>query len=113
MSLDSLGLSARTLNCLKRDGLNIVGEVLEKGKEELLNIRNFGEKSLEELNEALEARGIVVTAPEEVAEEEATEEEASSDEEGEVKAPEAVDEVEEQTLVAEEVKDEEKPAAES
>ncbi|MCH9037608.1 MAG: hypothetical protein IH860_09895 [Chloroflexi bacterium] len=50
--------------------------------------------------------------PEEVAEEEATGEEESP-EEGEAKAPEAVDEVEEQTLVAEEVEDEEKPAAES
>ena len=58
MSLDSLGLSARTLNCLKRDGLNIVGEVLEKGKEELLNIRNFGEKSLTELRDKLSERGI-------------------------------------------------------
>ena len=112
MSLDSLGLSARTLNCLKRDGLNIVGEVLEKGKEDLLNIKNFGEKSLEELNEALETRGIVVTAPEEVAEEVATEEEVSPEEEA-VTAPEAVDEAEEQTLTAEKVKDEEKPVAES
>ncbi len=101
MSLDGLGLSARTLNCLKRDGLNIVGEVLEKGEKDLLNIRNFGEKSLVELHEALETRGIMVNAPEE--------EETPA----EAEAPEAVDEVEEQTLEAEEVKDEEKPAAES
>jgi DNA-directed RNA polymerase subunit alpha len=110
MSLDSLGLSARTLNCLKRDGLNIVGEVLEKGKEDLLNIRNFGEKSLEELNEALETRQIVVTVSEELAEEEAAGEDSPEEE---VIAPEAVDELEEPTLAAEEVEDEEKPAAES
>ena len=34
---------------MKRAGLNKVGEVIEKSKEELLNIRNFGEKSYNEL----------------------------------------------------------------
>jgi DNA-directed RNA polymerase alpha subunit len=37
------------LNCLKRAGINKVGEVLEKNKPELLRIRNFGEKSYNEL----------------------------------------------------------------
>jgi DNA-directed RNA polymerase alpha subunit len=44
-----LDLSSRTLNCLKRAGLNRVGEVMEKPRSELLSIRNFGEKSYTEL----------------------------------------------------------------
>ncbi len=51
--VERLGLSSRTLNCLKRDGVNVVGEVLERTREELLAIRNFGEKSYSELFERL------------------------------------------------------------
>jgi DNA-directed RNA polymerase subunit alpha len=47
--VETLELSARTLNCLKRAGINRVGEVLEMPKSELLKIRNFGQKSLDEL----------------------------------------------------------------
>jgi DNA-directed RNA polymerase alpha subunit len=49
MIVEELELSSRTLNCLKRAGLNKVGEVMEKSREELLEIRNFGEKSYTEL----------------------------------------------------------------
>ena len=58
MVVESLGLSARTLNCLKRASIHKVGEVLEKSRSELLHIRNFGERSLEELDEKLELIGI-------------------------------------------------------
>ncbi len=58
-SVEKLELSARTLNCLKRAHINRVGEVLEKEKSELLKIRNFGEKSLEELYDKLEALGFL------------------------------------------------------
>ena len=47
--VERLELSSRTLNCLKRASLNKVGEVLELTKVELLRIRNFGEKSYNEL----------------------------------------------------------------
>ena len=47
--VERLDLSSRTLNCLKRAGINKVGEVLEMTKQELLRIRNFGEKSYAEL----------------------------------------------------------------
>ncbi|MBI4306065.1 MAG: DNA-directed RNA polymerase subunit alpha [Chloroflexi bacterium] len=57
--VESLGLSARTLNCLKRAGINRVGEVLAMPKKDLLKIRNFGQKSLSELYERLEALGLV------------------------------------------------------
>jgi DNA-directed RNA polymerase subunit alpha len=53
MPVESLNLTARTLNCLKRASLHKVGEILERSRGELLRIRNFGEKSLEELNERL------------------------------------------------------------
>ena len=72
MLIENLGLSARTLNCLKRADINKVGEVLEARIEELLAIRNFGEKSLTELYETLEAKGLLPAAP--PAEEEAVDE---------------------------------------
>ena len=49
IEVERLELSSRTLNCLKRSGLDKVGEVLELSKAGLLRIRNFGEKSYEEL----------------------------------------------------------------
>jgi len=60
--IERLELSPRTLNCLKRAHITKVGEVLEMPDEELLKIRNFGEKSLTELREKLIERGI--TPPE-------------------------------------------------
>ncbi len=51
--VERLELSSRTLNCLKRAGINKVGEVLEMKSLDLLEIRNFGEKSLTELYERL------------------------------------------------------------
>ena len=57
--IERLELSPRTLNCLKRAHINKVGEVLEMSDEELVKIRNFGEKSLKELKEKLEGRGLV------------------------------------------------------
>ena len=53
-----LDLSPRTLNCLKRAHITKVGEVLEMSDEELVKIRNFGEKSLLELREKLAERGV-------------------------------------------------------
>jgi len=49
MTVEQLDLSSRTLNCLKRAGLDNVGQVLERDREELFAIRNFGEKSYTEL----------------------------------------------------------------
>jgi len=57
--VEKLELSARTLNCLKRAHLNRVGEILEKDRSELLKIRNFGEKSLEELYDRLDQMGLL------------------------------------------------------
>ena len=58
--IEDLDLSVRAYNCLKRAGIVKVGEViqrLEKGPEALLSIRNFGQKSLDELVEQLQNKG--------------------------------------------------------
>ena len=57
--VEKLDLSSRTLNCLKRAGIDKVGEVLEKSKEELIAIRNFGEKSYTELFDQLRAMDLL------------------------------------------------------
>ena len=56
--IEKLELSPRTLNCLKRSHVSKVGEVLEMSDDELLKIRNFGEKSLDELKEKLVEHGV-------------------------------------------------------
>jgi DNA-directed RNA polymerase subunit alpha len=55
--IDELGLSVRVFNALKRAGISKVGEVLDmlqEGENAILRIRNFGDKSLTELQERLE-----------------------------------------------------------
>jgi DNA-directed RNA polymerase subunit alpha len=59
-NIEVLDLSVRAFNCLKRAGITKVGEILEKlerDEDELLAIRNFGQKSLDELKEKLTAKG--------------------------------------------------------
>jgi DNA-directed RNA polymerase subunit alpha len=59
-NIEDLDLTVRAFNCLKRAGITKVGEVLEKldrDEDELLSIRNFGQKSLDELKEKLTAKG--------------------------------------------------------
>jgi DNA-directed RNA polymerase subunit alpha len=58
--IEELELTVRAYNCLKRAGITRIGEILkrmEKGEEEMLAIRNFGKKSLDELVERLEEKG--------------------------------------------------------
>lgn len=59
--IEALDLNVRAYNCLKRAGISTVGQVLSKlavNENELLEIRNFGRKSLEELKEKLTERGL-------------------------------------------------------
>jgi DNA-directed RNA polymerase subunit alpha len=58
MPIERLDLSSRTLNCLKRAKLDRVGQVLDLSTDDLLNIRNFGQKSLEELQGKLAELGV-------------------------------------------------------
>lgn len=60
LPIEDLELTVRAYNCLKRAGITQVGEILEKlkkGQDEILAIRNFGQKSLDELIERLEEKG--------------------------------------------------------
>lgn len=62
MPIEDLGLSVRAFNCLKRAGISSVGEILhmlEQGEDELLAIRNFGRKSLNELLTILQSKGFL------------------------------------------------------
>jgi len=48
-TVESMGLSVRALKCLKRLGVDYIFELVEKSEHELLNSKNFGKKSLEEI----------------------------------------------------------------
>ncbi|MGC9348583.1 MAG: DNA-directed RNA polymerase subunit alpha [Anaerolineae bacterium] len=72
--IEDLGLGVRVYNALKRTGISNVGEVLEmvaRGTDALLAIRNFGEKSLIELMDQLEAKGFLSEEEAEARKEEA------------------------------------------
>ncbi len=60
--IEELDLSVRAYNCLKRSNIVKVGQVLSMNEEDLLGVRNFGEKSLQELRERLLARNFLPNA---------------------------------------------------
>jgi DNA-directed RNA polymerase subunit alpha len=55
--IDELELSVRSFNCLKRAGIETIGQLLQKSESELGAIPNFGQKSIEEVIENLHGRG--------------------------------------------------------
>jgi DNA-directed RNA polymerase subunit alpha len=60
--IENLDLSVRVFNSLKRTGITTVGDVLElleKGDEAVMSIRNFGEKSLDELRQKMQEKGFL------------------------------------------------------
>jgi DNA-directed RNA polymerase subunit alpha len=58
LPIEDLDLSERPRNCLKRAQVNTVGELLLKSEDDLLAITNFGQKSLDEVMEKLDERGL-------------------------------------------------------
>lgn len=58
ISIEDLELSVRAYNCLKRASINSMAELLKKSEHDLLNIKNFGKKSSDEVIEKLEAVGL-------------------------------------------------------
>lgn len=62
MPVERLELSTRTLNCLRRGGISKVGELLERTVEQLKQIRNFGDRSYEEVIAQLTKKGIPIPA---------------------------------------------------
>ena len=58
--IEELELGVRSYNCLKRAGIQSVGDLLQKSESELNAIPNFGRKSIEEVIETLDARGLAL-----------------------------------------------------
>ena len=63
LPIEDLELSERPRNCLKRAQINMIGELLARTEDELLAITNFGQKSLDEVNEKLDERGLALAGP--------------------------------------------------
>lgn len=57
LSTAEIGLAVRTTNCLEEKGIFTVRDLLKSTPKELLSISNFGEKTLEEVYQALENKG--------------------------------------------------------
>jgi DNA-directed RNA polymerase subunit alpha len=56
--IEDLDLTVRSFNCLKRQGVNTIGQLAECTEADLLNIRNFGAKSIEEVKDKLQQMGL-------------------------------------------------------
>ena len=52
-AIDELDLSVRSFNCLKRAGINVVGDLVKKSEEDMMKVRNLGRKSLDEVKNKL------------------------------------------------------------
>jgi len=57
-SIEELELSVRAYNCLKREGIDSVEKLLEYSEDELLDIRNFGQKSIQEVKDKIKELGL-------------------------------------------------------
>jgi DNA-directed RNA polymerase subunit alpha len=60
MTIEELDLSVRSFNCLKRAGINTVGELVQKNAEDMMKVRNLGKKSLEEVDKKLAELGLAL-----------------------------------------------------
>jgi DNA-directed RNA polymerase subunit alpha len=58
LPIEELNLSVRSYNCLKREGINTVGELVQRSEQELTDIRNFGQKSIDEVKSKLDELGL-------------------------------------------------------
>lgn len=58
LTIEELNLTVRSYNCLKREGINTVGALVDKSEAELMDIRNFGQKSIDEVKGKLEELGL-------------------------------------------------------
>lgn len=64
MPIEDLDLSVRPYNCLKRAGIHTVGDLIKKTEDEVVAVKNFGRKSLDEVKEKLAAHGLSLRQPE-------------------------------------------------
>ena len=58
LPIDDLDLTVRSYNCLKREGVHTVGELVSRTESDLLDIRNFGQKSIDEVKVKLHQLGL-------------------------------------------------------
>ena len=58
--IEDLGLTERARNCLKRAGINSIGELVNCSEKDLLSITNFGQTSLKDVDERLDERGLAL-----------------------------------------------------
>src|SRR6201989_2794798 len=58
LPIEELNLTVRSYNCLKREGIHSVGELVARSEQDLLDIRNFGAKSIEEVKQKLVDMGL-------------------------------------------------------
>ena len=68
LPVEQLDLSVRTMNCLRRSGITTVGELVSKKPKELLKLRNFGQKSYEEIFEKLKTIDLSLSPDDEAVE---------------------------------------------
>jgi DNA-directed RNA polymerase subunit alpha len=61
--VETLNLSVRSFNCLKRAGISKVSELLDMTEDEIIKMRNFGKKSLDEIKQVLEERNLSLRQP--------------------------------------------------
>ncbi len=60
MPIEDMDLTVRSYNCLKREGVHTVGELVTRSEADLLDIRNFGAKSIDEVKLKLAAMGLAL-----------------------------------------------------
>jgi len=60
MPVEALDLTVRSYNCLKREGIHTVGELITRSEADLMDIRNFGAKSIDEVKDKLASMGIAL-----------------------------------------------------
>ena len=65
MTIEELDFSVRSFNCLKRAGINTVGDLVSKTEDDMMKVRNLGRKSLEEVLNKLVAMGLSLSKEEE------------------------------------------------
>ncbi|HEY50683.1 MAG TPA: DNA-directed RNA polymerase subunit alpha [Dehalococcoidia bacterium] len=88
MPVEQLDLSVRTMNCLRRGGIATVGELISKKPKDLLQLRNFGQKSFNEIQDKLKDLGLSLSPQAGLKEEMPSEEEPAEETATAVEVPE-------------------------
>lgn len=65
-AIEDMDFSVRTYNCLKRAGINVIGDLVARSEDEMMKVRNLGKKSLEEVIQKLDEMGLGLAAGPEV-----------------------------------------------